>query len=250
MKQEATSEFAVFLFSAFAEALNADEFCKHLVHRALRRREAVGALIGVVGNDSKCHLIGQFGEWVVAKSGIFNLWGTTPVAKAIKTGQPIAIDSNDQLEATYPDADSVMPGAQSYIYIPFESTSRSIGFLGIGFAEPGRNSELDEIEIRLSTLAAQHISVATSRNQRFMTKATSSSAKAFTDEHSVNLSNRQLTILQHMAEGKTNFQIGKACNLSESTIKQESVRIYKILAVRNREDAVAKGLGQNLRALR
>ncbi|MEY4294224.1 MAG: Bacterial regulatory protein luxR family, partial [Actinomycetota bacterium] len=48
-----------------------------------------------------------------------------------------------------------------------------------------------------------------------------------------------------MAEGKTNQQIGRKLNLSESTIKQESVRIFRKLGVPNRIDAtdVAKRNG-------
>lgn len=64
-------------------------------------------------------------------------------------------------------------------------------------------------------------------------------------EESGDLSNRQLTILQQMAEGKTNQQIGRYMNLSESTIKQESVKIFRKLGVPNRIDAtdVAKRNG-------
>jgi DNA-binding NarL/FixJ family response regulator len=44
-----------------------------------------------------------------------------------------------------------------------------------------------------------------------------------------------------MAIGKTNAQIARTLNVSESTIKQECVRLFKVLGVSNRQRAVAIG---------
>jgi DNA-binding NarL/FixJ family response regulator len=44
-----------------------------------------------------------------------------------------------------------------------------------------------------------------------------------------------------MAIGKTNSQIARSLNLSESTIKQEAVRLFKILGVNTRQRAVSVG---------
>jgi DNA-binding NarL/FixJ family response regulator len=59
------------------------------------------------------------------------------------------------------------------------------------------------------------------------------------------LSERQLTVLRLMAEGKTNSQIAQDLILSESTIRQETVRIYRALGVSARAEASkrAKHLG-------
>lgn len=54
------------------------------------------------------------------------------------------------------------------------------------------------------------------------------------------LSERQLVILQGIAEGKTNLQISKELILSESAIKQETVKIFRSLGVANRRQAAQK----------
>ena len=54
------------------------------------------------------------------------------------------------------------------------------------------------------------------------------------------LSGRQLAILISMASGKTNLSIAHEMILSESTIKQESVKIFKALSVATRQQAVLK----------
>lgn len=52
------------------------------------------------------------------------------------------------------------------------------------------------------------------------------------------LTERQKKILDGMARGKTNRAIGNELGYSESTIRQESMAIYRTLGVTCREDAV------------
>jgi DNA-binding CsgD family transcriptional regulator len=55
------------------------------------------------------------------------------------------------------------------------------------------------------------------------------------------LTSRQLTILNLMADGMVNGEIARELMLSESTIRQETVRIYRVLGVGNRQEASKKG---------
>jgi DNA-binding NarL/FixJ family response regulator len=55
------------------------------------------------------------------------------------------------------------------------------------------------------------------------------------------LTDRQLKVLDEMAIGKTNAQIARTLNVSESTVKQECVRLFKVLGVSTRQRAVAVG---------
>ncbi len=211
----------------------------------MRSYDAVGALIGLVGNDSKCHAVGRFGDWQLAPGAVFNLWSATPIAETIKTGSPVFIDTPNILELKYPDTDSHLDGAKSYVYAPFESTSRAIGFLGFGFASPQKSREVDAAEIQMASMAAEYISLSARSMYGFSSREKIAGDPSLRPEESGDLSNRQLTILQQMAEGKTNQQIGRYMNLSESTIKQESVKIFRVLGVPNRVDAtdVAKRNG-------
>lgn len=53
------------------------------------------------------------------------------------------------------------------------------------------------------------------------------------------LSERQLLVLQGIHEGKTNRSIAEELGFSESTIRQETIKIYQSLGVGSRHDAVA-----------
>ena len=52
------------------------------------------------------------------------------------------------------------------------------------------------------------------------------------------LSERQLSILGLMAKGLTNAQISKRVGFSESTVRQETMAIYRFFGVGGRREAV------------
>lgn len=61
------------------------------------------------------------------------------------------------------------------------------------------------------------------------------------DEVSANeLTTRQRKIIGHMADGLTNAEIAKIVLLSESTVRQETIRIFRTLKCHNRTEAVLK----------
>ena len=230
------AEFAMPLIAAFGSTNNSHEFCKQLVHKVMRKHSPVGALIGLVGNDSKCRAVGKFGEWEIDNGTTFDLQRNSPIAQALRSGKEIRVESTLALKTLYPEADSILPGSLSYIYSPFESTNRAVGFLGIGFARELETEALNHFEIQLVTIAAEYVSLSARRSGMAPLKQGNSTPHEFETQHS-SLSSRQLEILQQMSEGKTNIQIARNLNLSESSIKQETVKIFRMLAVSNRHDA-------------
>jgi DNA-binding CsgD family transcriptional regulator len=56
------------------------------------------------------------------------------------------------------------------------------------------------------------------------------------------LSDRHHSILKLMSEGLSNRQIGQVLLLSESTVRQENIKIFKHLGVRSRNEAVKQAL--------
>lgn len=62
------------------------------------------------------------------------------------------------------------------------------------------------------------------------------------ERHPEELTQRQLEILRYIAQGKTNAQIAKVMLLSESSIRQETVKIYRALGVGTRSEAWRKAV--------
>ena len=64
---------------------------------------------------------------------------------------------------------------------------------------------------------------------------------AIKEDRGVYLTKRQIVILELISEQMTNMQIARALGYSESTIRHESMRIYQLLQVNGRREAVAEG---------
>ena len=60
------------------------------------------------------------------------------------------------------------------------------------------------------------------------------------------LTPRQMKILMLMAQEFTNPQIGKELGFSESTVRQETMRIYQILQVSGRKEAILEARRRNI----
>ena len=62
------------------------------------------------------------------------------------------------------------------------------------------------------------------------------------DTGSDQLSQRQISILRGMVEGKTNHELANELGFSVSTVRHETMRIYQALAVSDRKEAAKKAL--------
>jgi DNA-binding CsgD family transcriptional regulator len=60
------------------------------------------------------------------------------------------------------------------------------------------------------------------------------------------LTGRQRRVLHLMAQGMTNSQIARVIAFSESTVRQDTIAIYRILSVKGRAEAIARGRMQGL----
>ncbi len=60
------------------------------------------------------------------------------------------------------------------------------------------------------------------------------------------LSTRQLSVLRHLAEDLTMRQIASRIGFSESTVRMESLAIYRVLGVHDRHEAVSVGITTGL----
>lgn len=102
---------------------------------------------------------------------------------------------------------------------------------------PGANRQYisDEIVPLISKLVGHQIDQLTSAGKARGIQTFSGAA------HVSEISTRQVKILEFMAEGLTNAEIARKLLLSESTVRQESVRIYRIFNTDNRQEAVSAG---------
>lgn len=206
---------------------NASDFCKALVHFVLREEQAVAAHLLRLTDDSRVELVGSYG-YSPAETDTFNVsvWDPSPSASAIRGGSTMTTKSSKALQ--YDQA--------GLLVIPIMRNLGPIGCLGIEFRDNVSNSLLTD-EAQWAFRLAGRASI-NRWQDREVSKTTSAKAKVLNLQTALSeLTKRQLVILEHIVDQKTNAEIARLINLSESAIKKETVRIFKIFAVNSRQEA-------------
>ena len=221
------------LLLSFAVSHNANDFCRFLTVVAFRDLGATDALMARVDPDGILRVAGQYGQThSEADSALEPEAQNTLIKQSITLGrvQQASLDfglgPNEQLD---------------FMSIPFTPTSEVQGAFGLSFRHRVRASEVSEADIRLLSLLAELMAI----NSMPRIRTSGILAKLYFDSLDLDdisaLTDRQLRVLDEMAIGKTNAQIARTLNVSESTVKQECVRLFKVLGVSTRQRAVAVG---------
>jgi DNA-binding CsgD family transcriptional regulator len=221
------------LLLSFAVSHNASDFCRFLTVVAFRDLGATSAIMARVEPDGILRATGQYGQSQAEADGDSNLESQAALLKQSITMSRVQQASVDV--GLNPDT------ALDFMAIPFTPTSEVQGALGLSFRHRARAAEVSEADIRLLSLLAELIAI----NSMPRIRTSGILSKLYFDSLELDdvsaLTNRQLRVLDEMAIGKTNAQIARTLNVSESTIKQECVRLFKVLGVSTRQRAVAIG---------
>jgi DNA-binding CsgD family transcriptional regulator len=218
------------LLLSFAISHNASDFCRFITVVAFREFGAVSSVLVRIEPDQTMRSVGNYGQpRLEDSSGSQEKHQRSVLAKAILSQEIIAVEQPE------PAFD------QSFIAIPFSPTGEVLGALGVTFRRSLNRKSIPEAELELLQLLSELIAV----NSLPRMRASGLLSKLYFDSENLEdvsaITPRQLQVLDEMALGKTNSQIAKTLNMSESTIKQEAVRIYKILGVNSRQRAVSVG---------
>lgn len=71
-------------------------------------------------------------------------------------------------------------------------------------------------------------------------------AKRDDDLSAMNLTDRQMEVLYYLSEGQTNKEIAQKLSITEATVKTHLSKIYRLLKISNRSEAVRLALKMNL----
>jgi PAS domain S-box-containing protein len=124
---------------ALAEALTSARVAEIITEQGVAALGAQAGLIAVVTNDGAglelVHAVGYPADLLVSWQR-FPLHSAMPLADAVRTGEPIVLESPEALAARYPQlaAMSDRTGNASMAAIPLGVDGRAIGVLGLSFA--------------------------------------------------------------------------------------------------------------------
>lgn len=213
------------LTQIFASSTNANDYCRRLTHDPELGRGMLGSQLFALNNRGTLHCVGSYGIEAFDPQGQINLFEESPLASAINSKtvwfentvcqeRDVVMWILPLMKADVPVGASVSITDAKTVLEPFSPEA----------AEVSSNTGA----IYLDSLGLKNL---------------------FRETPQVSegeLTDRQYEILLAMARGETNAQIAQQLILSESSIKQESVKIFRSLGVGSRQQAVAKAKATGL----
>ncbi len=234
-----TSEFIKFIAD---RDHTVEEVLAHLVLRVMAPLGASSAFISTLDNQNTLSMVGRFGipdEISGEYKDKFSMNDHLPITDAVRLRKIIVINTLPiwppeyaaLLDAPYASAEP------SFIAFPIERSGTPVAVAAIFFNTKIKMSAQVELFIgSIANLLAMYLyhkidSPAISNGNGHNLKTSHSS------ELGLELTQRQLLILRMISEGRTNIAIGDLLKYSESTIRQETIKIFSKLGCNGRDEA-------------
>jgi DNA-binding CsgD family transcriptional regulator len=200
------------------------EFCKSLIHSEISGDDAQGSQVFLLNSDSELNMIAGYGGNLIVADKPISIWSDYPLGEAIRSKQSTL-------------GDCLQGGDCSVFAIPVLKNHVPLGVLAICYGKKISKPPIENGSAAIvGKLAALYMESAGTGNI-----AKNGNSSGSPDD----LTSRQLSILGFMADGLVNAEIARELLLSESTVRQETVKIYRALGVAGRQEASrkAKALG-------
>jgi DNA-binding CsgD family transcriptional regulator len=152
-----------------------------------------------------------------------------PMADSLRVNEFVWLSDKDNWHQDYSDLWlSDLTGLSTYICWPIHIRGSYLSVIGVGF----NNTIMNNYETKnyLETISGL-IGLQISSLKKLRLSVTQDAAVWDL------LSNRQHKVVSMMSDGKTNNQIANELGYSQSTIRQETIKIYEILGVAGRKGA-------------
>lgn len=236
------------------------QICQELSLNLLSAHQPRSVMIALFGADGALHVVGEFGlaAHEVERVSTVSLWDGQPMADAVRNGHPVLIpDGTLALHDDDPIV-GVGPDARALAAWPLTLPSQRVGVLQLSFVEapdaPLLRADLTGVSAVLALYLSLLTSISAMPDRAVEALGAIESSRAFPVGEFASLyvqgaarkpapsrlSPRQQEILTLMAQELTNAQIAKRIGFSESTVRQETMVIYRYFGVGGRQDAVAQ----------
>jgi len=233
------SEFVSYLSLAEHEL---EDVLAHLVYRVMTDLSVTSTFVSRLTPSNGVEIIGQFGiDRTVLRDypkGIA-LFEKYPITDALRSRKTIWINTLPDWGNDYPLLKSLAyPGKEkTFICMALEQSATPVAVIGF-FAVPviEVDSEVDAFVGTIANLLSLYLMrLPSSKHQVIASKQMSSESGRIKKQEE--LTERQLIILRLIAENRTNRHISDLLGYSESTIRQETIKIYAKLDCNGRKEA-------------
>lgn len=203
------------------ESETIQDLCRRVVHSNIFGPIARGAFVYTLNTRSNLVESAGYGEPYAEGLNEISAWDENPASQAVRTKGLVF------------QAGNTAAGRFGVVAFPLISGKSPVGvFVTVLSPDTTENPIPIEISGALEKLGGFFVTSKAGAMGSTNSKAGSGSVE--------DLTTRQVTILAFMGDGMTNAEISTKVLLSESTVRQETIRIYRALQVSGRQEAVAK----------
>ena len=227
-----TSEFVKFIAD---QDHGIEDVLGHLVLRIMAPLGASSAFISQLDNQDSLVIAGRFGIPTATSSSYaerFSLSDHLPITDAIRLRKVVLINSLPNWPQEYAtlSATPYMSLEKTFVAFPIERSGTPVAVVAIFFnGEVTLDPDMELFFESIANVLAMYL-----YRQPRKENALSEAQRA---ELGPELTQRQELILRMVSEGRTNTAIGEMLKYSESTIRQETIKIFSKLGCDGRDEA-------------
>ena len=211
----------------------------HDVFKGLFKKcEPTGIFISRLNRDGNLKMIASYGysESSISSFEVISIWDSTPCSDAIREKKIIIMHRPSDFHARYPKITNVLNHQFTTLAVPMFFRLGVIGSFTVTFKNCQSDFEVDE------DFWAGVASICSF----FLVNISKPNNQPHIHVESIFLTDRQKKIVNHFKDGLTIQEIANKLGYSHSTIRQEIIKIYRLLGVRDRKSAISLATSSNL----
>lgn len=206
-----------------SKSANAQDLCQRFAHSDFLGGNCQGATVFLLNQKSTLVEVASYGRGHNFAEEDLTAWASTVLAQAIRQ-KDLAVDET---------ADAVLAA------LPIQHADLITGVFMFSMADGTAAPKFStDVASMISSLLGMFM-----ENKGLSLRVPMNSSNQFANDEPVSvqeLTSRQVKIIKLIAEGMTNAEISKVVLLSESTVRQETIRIFRILKCHSRSEAIVK----------
>jgi DNA-binding CsgD family transcriptional regulator len=221
-----------------ASATTPSSFVTEIVHDIFNNCQPTGAFLTRLTREGKLKMIASYGysEAAIAEFETISMWDATPSTDAVREKKFIAIHGSEEWRHRFPKISRILGDDQIVVAVPLIYRLGVIGAFTMSLKSCPEHLESDH----------DFWNGVASICSFFVVNTSEPHTLSATPTIGVYLTERQKKIVNHFKDGLTIAEIAGKLGYSHSTIRQEIIKIYRLLGVRDRKSAIVEATSRNL----
>ena len=239
-------DYARRVFRAQSNLSGEDRLLRSVVLELPERYGAYAGFLFRAQDDGRLAVTSVFGHEALPGPDAVLLAESWPVTMAMRQPAPVVCPDHDDVAARFPALAHGLPAPHTASAVRLLASGVPVGALALTFDRAV--GDIDELSVVLATLGdlvGLYVARQWERQLR-ESPALSTWTAPSDDSPRAELTPRQLLILELVAQGLSNGQVAFRIGYSESTVRQETIAIYRALDVSGRHEAVAEARARHI----